>query len=226
MPWRSPDSSSGTRTSTTSSSTPERWSRRSRSSSTRYSHFLLGNWVGASVPVWLREGLAEVYATFQERDGGKSAVLGAPDPDHLRLLQNTSLIPLQDLIAVTQMSPIYNEGDRRGVLYAESWALVHYLMYGNKARAPQLTAFLAAVKSGAPARIGVPRRIRRCERARSGAERVHPPLHVSRTSAEFRRESRWRRRAARHGHPRRRWPPHTSAISLPASTAPMRHARP
>ena len=36
------------------------------------------------------------------------------------------------------------------MLYAESWALVHYLMYGNKARAPQLTAFLAAVKSGAP----------------------------------------------------------------------------
>ena len=115
-----------------------------------YSHFLLGNWVGAAVPVWLGEGLAEVYATFQERNGGKSAVLGAPDPFHLRLLQNTSLIPLQELIAINQTSPIYNEGERRGVLYADSWALVHYLMYGNKARASQLTAFLAAIKSGAP----------------------------------------------------------------------------
>ena len=58
------------------------------------------------VPVWLSEGLAEVYATFQERTGGTSAVLGAPDPNHLRLLQNTSLIPLQDLIAVTRVADL------------------------------------------------------------------------------------------------------------------------
>ncbi len=109
--------------------------------------------MGEAVPVWLSEGLAEVYATFQERAGGRGAVLGAPDADHLRLLQNTSLIPLRDLITIDQRSPVYNEGERRGVLYAESWALVHYLMYGNKARTPQLSAFLAAIKSGAPAEV-------------------------------------------------------------------------
>ena len=118
-----------------------------------YSHFLLWNWVGEAVPVWLSEGLAEVYATFEERAGGRGAVLGAPDAEHLRLLQNTSLIPLRDLIAIDQRSPVYNEGERRGVLYAESWALVHYLMYGNKTRTPQLSAFLAAIKSGAPAEM-------------------------------------------------------------------------
>jgi len=114
-----------------------------------YSHFLLGNSAG-TVPVWVGEGLAEVYATFQERDGGKGAVLGAPDAFHLRLLQNTSLIPLRELIAIDHTSPIYNEGVRRGVLYAQSWAFVHYLMFGNKDRAPQLTGFLAAIESGAP----------------------------------------------------------------------------
>lgn len=113
-----------------------------------YSHFLLGNWTSAAVPVWLGEGLAEVYATFQVRDGGRRAVLGAPDEVHLRLLRGTTLIPLSELIAIDQSSPIYNEGLRRGVLYAQSWALVHYLMYANKARAPQLTRFLNLIASG------------------------------------------------------------------------------
>jgi tetratricopeptide (TPR) repeat protein len=112
-----------------------------------YSHFLQGNWSEA-VPVWMGEGLAEVYSTFQERDGGKSAVLGSPDRDHLDLLRTSQLIPVRELIAIDHSSPTYNEGRRRGVLYAESWALVHYLMFGNDARRPQLTAYLVAIKSG------------------------------------------------------------------------------
>jgi tetratricopeptide (TPR) repeat protein len=114
-----------------------------------YSHFLQGNWAGA-VPVWVSEGLAEVYATFQELAGGKSALLGAPDNDHVRLLRGSTLIPLRELLTIDTSSPAYNEGDRRGVLYAESWALVHYLMLGNQTRAPQLNSFLNAVRTGAP----------------------------------------------------------------------------
>jgi len=112
-----------------------------------YSHFLQGNWF-EGVPVWMGEGLAEVYSTFQERDGGKSALLGSPDRDHLDRLRTSQLIPVRELIAIDHSSPTYNEGRRRGVLYAESWALVHYLMFGNDARRPQLTAYLGAIKSG------------------------------------------------------------------------------
>ncbi len=113
-----------------------------------FSHFLLGNWLGRA-PVWVNEGLADVYSTFQERDGGKSAVLGAPHVERLQTLQAGSFIPLRDLIAVDHTSQMYNEGSRRGMLYAESWALVHYLAFGNQARAPQLATFLKAVKNGA-----------------------------------------------------------------------------
>ena len=115
-----------------------------------YSHFLLGNWSEA-VPIWLNEGMAEVYATFQDRDGGKSAVLGLFDAGHLQLLQGRPLIPLRELITIDHKSPTYNEGTRRGVLYAESWALVHFLMFGDEARRPQLQAFLSAIKIGTPA---------------------------------------------------------------------------
>jgi tetratricopeptide (TPR) repeat protein len=115
-----------------------------------YSHFLVGNWSEA-VPVWMNEGMAEVYSTFQERDGGRSAVLGLPDRHHLGLLQANPLIPLRELITIDHTSPTYNEGTRRGVLYAESWALVHYLMFGDEARRPQFNAFMSAVKAGTAA---------------------------------------------------------------------------
>jgi tetratricopeptide (TPR) repeat protein len=115
-----------------------------------YSHFLLGNWSQA-VPLWMNEGMAEVYSTFEEREAGRIALLGLPDGNHLGLLQGSPLIPVRELIDIDHTSPTYNEGTRRGVLYAESWALVHYLMFGDEARRPQFGAFLTAIRSGTPA---------------------------------------------------------------------------
>ena len=40
-------------------------------------------------------------------------------------------IPLPELMAVRHDSPLYNEGDRRSIFYAESWALLHYLLMGS-----------------------------------------------------------------------------------------------
>jgi tetratricopeptide (TPR) repeat protein len=114
-----------------------------------YTHFIVGNTAGI-VPVWVNEGLAEVYATFQERSGGKSAMLGMPQPRHVELLRGTSLMPLRELMAVDRTSPVYNEGNRRGVFYAESWALVHYLMFGDETRKAQLRTYLTGLKGGAP----------------------------------------------------------------------------
>ncbi len=115
-----------------------------------YAHFLARNTAG-QLPVWANEGLAGVFETFEERSGGKAAVIGIPHPEHLILLQNSTLIPLRDLLIVSNTSPVYNEGDRRGLLYAESWALMHYLMLGNQTRAPQLQDYFRLVKGGEPA---------------------------------------------------------------------------
>lgn len=113
-----------------------------------YAHFITRNTTG-ELPVWASEGLAGVYETFEARDGGRSAMLGAPHLGHLALLQNSRLMPLTELLAVDHSSPIYNEGDRRGLLYAESWALMHYLMLGNPERAVQLRDYLSRLKDGA-----------------------------------------------------------------------------
>jgi hypothetical protein len=111
-----------------------------------YAHFLLNNALG-DVPVWAGEGLAEFYATFSVI-GTRSAVIGAPNRDNLRLLQESTLLPLPQLLAVTRDSAMYNEGNRRGVFYAQSWALVHYLTFGAPERASQLRLFLLAASQG------------------------------------------------------------------------------
>src|SRR5206468_5894603 len=102
------------------------------------------------VPPWVDEGLAELYATFEERNGGTSALLGAPDLRHVALLRGSTLMSLRELMAVDHSSPVYNEGNRRSVFYAESWALMHYLVLGNRTRTPQLGIYLEKLKGGAP----------------------------------------------------------------------------
>ena len=124
------------------------------------SHFLLQTWMGRA-PVWVSEGLAEVYATFQTRDGGNSAVLGAPDGAHLQLLQSTTLIPLRELLTIDQSSPTYNEGLRRGVLYAQEVRSFHFQYQLASARASmplpsvklEPTAPTTAVRRVRPSRL-------------------------------------------------------------------------
>jgi Tfp pilus assembly protein PilF len=111
-----------------------------------YAHFLIHNAIG-EVPTWADEGLAEFYETFTS-SSARSAMVGMPNRYNLRLLQENTLLPVSQLIAVTHDSPMYNEGSRRGVFYAQSWALVHYFTFGGPERANRLRLFLTAVGQG------------------------------------------------------------------------------
>jgi tetratricopeptide (TPR) repeat protein len=82
------------------------------------------------MPLWLSEGLAEVYATFELPDK-TSYAFGAAMDDHVELLQQESLLPLPKLLGVGRDSLLYNEGTRTGIFYAQSWAFVHYLLFGE-----------------------------------------------------------------------------------------------
>ena len=113
-----------------------------------YAHFMLGSAVGGT-PVWVSEGLAGLYQTFDTSNGGRTAFIGKPSLQHLLLLRaSTQLMPTAQLLAIEHDSPEYNEGDRRGLLYAQSWALVHYLTFGSKERQGQLSKFLKALQRG------------------------------------------------------------------------------
>lgn len=97
-------------------------------------------------PLWLKEGMAEIYSTFETT--GRQAQIARPIGHHLRLLTHERLMPLHELFAVTHDSPEYNESNRQAIFYAESWLLTHYLMAGDnpayKARFGRFTELLIA----------------------------------------------------------------------------------
>ena len=109
-----------------------------------YTHLLLRHhqpyW-----PLWLSEGMAEIYSTFQIR-GRDHARLGLPIAHHLSLLAEAPMWSLPVLFSVTRSSAEYNELRYSGIFYAESWLLTHYLMLGDnpahKAHFAELTLLL------------------------------------------------------------------------------------
>ena len=113
-----------------------------------YSHLITSN-VAGSIPVWLNEGLAEFYSTFQ-LVGDREALIGRPVPGHLQRLNEHSLLSLEELLSVKHDSPLYNEGDRRSIFYAQSWALTHLLLVAQPSRRDKLGAYVASVDTGMP----------------------------------------------------------------------------
>ncbi|HET9211298.1 MAG TPA: tetratricopeptide repeat protein [Thermoanaerobaculia bacterium] len=112
-----------------------------------YLHYLLHNNF-ETLPLWLNEGLAEYYSTFQS--DRNEARIGQPVREHVFWLRQHTFIPLSTLFAVTEKSPEYNETDRRGGFYAESWALVHYMISGNPERRRQASEYLRLLQAGTP----------------------------------------------------------------------------
>lgn len=100
-----------------------------------YTHAIMNlNFQG--LPVWLGEGLAEFFGNSTIRD--RDVEIGKIAPPHLQVLQEGRLIPIDSLLLADDNSPYYNEQNRASVFYAESWAIVHYLLLDPEARKRQL----------------------------------------------------------------------------------------
>jgi tetratricopeptide (TPR) repeat protein len=99
-------------------------------------------------PDWLNEGFADFLgcATLVTK-GGK---LGQPSSSELYVLQQNKLLPLDILFKVDHQSPYYNEANKTSIFYAESWALVHYLMLDPEKRKDNvLSKYISFVENGA-----------------------------------------------------------------------------
>jgi tetratricopeptide (TPR) repeat protein len=90
-----------------------------------YMHLLLAAG-GGEPPVWLDDGLAELFSTFKIE--GDSFILGAGRPAPTETLNRLQLMPLGRLFAMTRESPGYREETFR----VESWALLHFLICGKE----------------------------------------------------------------------------------------------
>jgi tetratricopeptide (TPR) repeat protein len=106
----------------------------------QYLHLLLAAG-GNEPPVWLDDGLAELFSTFKIE--GDSFILGAGRPAPTETLNRLQLMPLTRLFAMTRESPGYREETFR----VESWALLHLLICGKESAIymPRLRRFTELV---------------------------------------------------------------------------------
>jgi tetratricopeptide (TPR) repeat protein len=92
-----------------------------------YTHLLVNSTLG-NVPTWFNEGLAEYYSSFNISEERK-VTLGKPISNHVYLLRESKMLSLPTLFQVDHKSPHYNEREKQTIFYAQSWALVHYLIH-------------------------------------------------------------------------------------------------
>jgi hypothetical protein len=96
-----------------------------------YTHYLLAR-AAEWIPLWMNEGLAEFY---QNTDiGEKDVALGQPSPYDIEFLRQNRLLPLTTLLKVDHTSPYYHDEQKGSVFYAESWALMHYILITDNAK--------------------------------------------------------------------------------------------
>lgn len=121
----------------------------------------------AFLPRWLNEGVAEVFENVQVNDG--EIMLGMPHPDKVRVLRRQG-IELEELLTrdYRDFSPNPTVSSHN---YAQSWALVHYLILGSGQQETKgLQRFLALMSSGRTAKeamkefAGSPKKLERAVR--------------------------------------------------------------
>jgi tetratricopeptide (TPR) repeat protein len=112
-----------------------------------YVHLLTAGSVG-TLPPWVSEGIAEYYSSFKQAPDGRRVHIGVPHLRHVLLLRERFL-PLATLVSAGRDSEHYNERNKKSTFYAESWALIHYLLLGNGQKySPKAGAFVGALAEG------------------------------------------------------------------------------
>ena len=126
------------------------------------------------IPAWYREGLGELFGNVLVRD--KDVEIGRVIPWHLEQLSGaatrrpderadarpggpatSALLPLERLLTVTTDDPEFRlEADRRRFA-AQSWAFVHFLMFGEGgALRPRFNRLIDLLRAGVPESEAVP----------------------------------------------------------------------
>lgn len=110
-------------------------------------HNLIEN-SGATPPLWLDEGIAEYFSNADVHGGTIRA--GSAVQQHVEQLRRHNLIALNDLFKVVRESDAYNLPAGQHAFYAESWAVVDWLVRNGGSNQAHFYDFLSDVEHGAP----------------------------------------------------------------------------
>ena len=95
-------------------------------------------------PRWFSEGIAELFSTFSPHFD--KVDWGHPIEYHVLLLRQYGLMPMKDFLA--QDSSFFDRDDHTGRYYAQSWALVHYLLVsGHPERREKLMRYISTFRT-------------------------------------------------------------------------------
>lgn len=107
-----------------------------------YIHFLTKS--ANTKPIWLSEGLAELFSTINELNNGNLAI-GEPRVNSIRYLRYEGTMSMERLLQIDRSSPEYGSNEHSGTLYSQSWLFLHYLMFGDGDLPPEkVKEFMAA----------------------------------------------------------------------------------
>lgn len=111
-----------------------------------YAHYYLQA-AGLKLPPWLNEGLPEFFSTIRFTDRG--CTLGGRLPRRLETLNRRKWLPLPDLLALSEDSPLLKTREGAELFYAESWALTDLLIESPE-YASRFRDLIAQLNSGTP----------------------------------------------------------------------------
>jgi hypothetical protein len=111
-----------------------------------YVHAVLADTLGW-LPVWLDEGLAEYFSTFQSQRGGRRVEVGHPIEQHVATLRGRPRLPWPEVLEATHEYEAYHDESRQPEFYAQAWLGVHYLMSTDDG-IRRLGRYLSALREG------------------------------------------------------------------------------
>ncbi len=114
-----------------------------------YSHLLIKH-AGLKLPRWLDEGWADVNSTMKPE--GSKVVIGSMLRGRIQTLDQNKWMSMEALTSVSYDSPEYNEKNKAGMFYAQSWLLTHMLYLSDQYR-PKFSDFLAQIIAGKSSEI-------------------------------------------------------------------------
>jgi TPR repeat protein len=119
-----------------------------------YVSLILRQSVDRNFPLWFTRGLSGVLSNTVIRN--THLLLGPPIPWHLQRLRTGSRLLVPALVKVTPSSPEFTSGEGLSRFDAQAWALVHFLMFGDRAaHRPKLDRFSTLVSRGTHADVAM-----------------------------------------------------------------------
>ena len=114
-----------------------------------YSGLLLDASFDRDLPLWLRDGLAGVLSNTIVREN--EIRFGMAPPWYLRTINSASRLRLAQLFTTTRNDTYYRNPATRDQFDAQSWAVLHYLLFDPEmGKSGKLDAVIRAVSGGTP----------------------------------------------------------------------------